>query len=149
MEMEGNKMYNSKSSKMQIKIIKNTSLIRIISVILLFMFSSCTGINLRSWPYPLSPNTHPIESYSEGGVLLKGGVFYHTSSSVKYSGSAKLNKRGTACSYSFLYLVAFGSSRIYDAKVDGAVSWIGMIEAEVLAILGGAYHRHCTIVVGE
>ena len=49
----------------------------------------------------------------------------------------------------FLYLIAFGSSRIYDAKVNGAVRHIGMIEEEVMAILGGVYHRHCTIVVGE
>jgi len=97
----------------------------------------------------MSPNTHPIESYSEGGVLLKGGVFYHFGSSVSYSGQAKLEKSGRACSHSFLYLVAFGSSRIYDAKVDGAINHIGMIEEEVLAILGGFYHRHCTIVVGE
>ncbi|MBK6605881.1 MAG: TRL-like family protein [Leptospiraceae bacterium] len=113
------------------------------------LLSSCTGVNLRSWPIPMSPNTHPIESYSEGGVLLKGGVFYHFGSSVSYSGQAKLEKSGRACSHSFLYLVAFGSSRIYDAKVDGAINHIGMIEEEVLAILGGFYHRHCTVVVGE
>lgn len=118
-------------------------------VFILFLFGSCTGINLRSWPYPISPNTHPIESYAEGAVILKGGVLYHTGSSVLYSGSAKLERRGRSCSHSFLYLVAFGSSRIYDAKVDGAVAQIGMIEEEVLAVLGGFYHRHCTIVVGE
>jgi hypothetical protein len=126
-------------------------ILRTVSILLsaMLILNSCTGVNLRSWPIPMSPNTHPIESYSEGAVLLKGGVFYHFGSSVSYSGQAKLEKSGRACSHSFLYLVAFGSSRIYDAKVDGAINHIGMIEEEVLAILGGFYHRHCTVVVGE
>ena len=131
--------------KTQFQILKTLPML--LGVILLL--SSCTGVNLRSWPIPMSPNTHPIESYSEGAVLLKGGVFYHFGSSVSYSGQAKSAKSGRACSHSFLYLVAFGSSRIYDAKVDGAINHIGMIEEEVLAILGGFYHRHCTVVVGE
>ena len=131
--------------KTQFQILKTLPML--LGVILLL--SSCTGVNLRSWPIPMSPNTHPIESYSEGAVLLKGGVFYHFGSSVSYSGQAKLEKSGRACSHSFLYQVAFGSSRIYDAKVDGAINHIGMIEEEVLAILGGFYHRHCTVVVGE
>jgi hypothetical protein len=119
------------------------------TILVLFITSSCTGVNLRSWPLPISPNTHPSESYAHGTVFFKGGIFYHTDSNVLYSGSGKLEKTGRSCSHSFLYLVAFGSSRIYDAKVDGAVSSVGMIEEEVLAILGGFYHRHCTIVMGE
>jgi hypothetical protein len=118
-------------------------------VISLF-FVSCTGVNLRSWPYQMSPNTHPIKSYSDGSVIFKGGFFYHSDSSVLFSGSAKLEKKGTSCSHSVGYLIAFGSSRIYDAKVAGGVDKIGMIEEDVLAFLGGyLYHRHCTIVVGE
>lgn len=116
----------------------------------IIIFSSCTGVNLRSWPIPISPNTHPIESYAKGSVVLKGGAFYHIGSSVMYSGSARLEKSGRACSHSFFNLVALGSSRIYDAMLDGGVNQIGMIEQEVLAYLGGLfYHRHCTIVVGE
>jgi hypothetical protein len=118
-------------------------------VISLF-FVSCTGVNLRSWPYQMSPNTHPIKSYSDGSVIFKRGFFYHSDSSVLFSGSAKLEKKGTSCSHSVGYLIAFGSSRIYDAKVAGGVDKIGMIEEDVLAFLGGyLYHRHCTIVVGE
>ena len=132
---------------------RNQRLNRRVSLLLVFFpilaMISCTGINLRTWPIAVSPNTNPIESYSEGGVLLKGGVFYHIGSSVMYSVSGKLEKSGRACSHSFLYLIAIGSSRIYDAKVDGAVNHIGLIEEEVLGILGGVYHRHCTIVVGE
>jgi hypothetical protein len=117
---------------------------------LLLTIVSCTGINMRTWPIPVSPNTNPLSSYADGGVVLKGGFFYHTASSVVYTGSARLDKSGRACSHSFFYLVALGSSRIYDAKVDGGINHIGMIEEEVLAYLGGIfYHRHCTIVVGE
>ena len=121
----------------------------VLSFLILNCFISCTGLNLRAWPLSLSPNTHPSSSYAEGGVFLKGGFFYHNDSHVLYSGAARMEKTGKSCSQSFLYLIAFGSSRIYDAKVNGAVRHIGMIEEEVMAILGGVYHRHCTIVVGE
>lgn len=116
---------------------------------LLLFCSSCTGLNLKSWPVPFSPNMHPSSSYAEGGVFFKGGLIFHNDSQVLYSGKARLEKLGKSCSHSFFYLIAFGSSRIYDAKVSGAVSHIGMIEQEVFSILGGVYHRHCTIVLGE
>lgn len=118
-------------------------------VFFLFTFETCTGLNLRSWPIPFAPNTHPSKSYSEGSVLLKGGLFYHKDSHVSYVGQANNDKTGRACSHSFLYLIAFGSSRIYDAKVDGGIHSIALIEEEILAILGGFFHRHCTIVSGE
>lgn len=117
--------------------------------IIIFTLQSCTGLNLRAWPIPFAPNTHPSKSYSEGSVLLKGGLFYHKDSHISYMGQANIEKTGRACSHSFLYLIAFGSSRIYDAKVDGGIHSIAVIEEEILAILGGFFHRHCTIVSGE
>ncbi|HMV45355.1 MAG TPA: TRL domain-containing protein [Leptospiraceae bacterium] len=126
------------------KFIRNRFVFLILPLLL-----SCTGFNLRTWPLPVSPNTHPIESYAGVDVFFKGGYIYHSGSNVSYTGTGKLEKNGKACSHSFLYLVAFGSSRIYDAKVNGAVNHIGAIEEDVLAILGGFYHRHCTIVIGE
>lgn len=119
-------------------------------IISIFLFvSSCTGFNLRTWPIPISPNTHPSESYADGALFLKGGFFYHKDFTVLYSGTGKLLKTGRSCSQSFLYLVAIGSSRIYDAKVDGGINSVALIEEEVLGILGGFYHRHCTIVSGD
>ena len=117
--------------------------------LVMFVFGSCTGLNFRSWPLPLAPNTHPSKSYAEGGVFFKGGIFYHKDFHISYTGEASIEKSGRACCHSFLYLVAFGSSRIYDAKVDGGIQSIAMIEEEILAILGGFFHRHCTIVYGE
>ena len=124
-------------------------IIRVAMLTGIFLLLNCTGLNLRTWPVPVSPNTHPIESYAGIEVFLKGGYIYHNGSNVLYTGTAKLERSGKACSQSFLYLIAIGSSRIYDAKVEGAVNSIGVIEEEVLAILGGLYHRHCTIVIGE
>jgi hypothetical protein len=46
-------------------------------------------------------------------------------------------------------LIGIGDSSIDSAKVEGAISQIGMIEQETVAILGAGYHRHCTILRGE
>jgi hypothetical protein len=124
-------------------------LIHSLFILSLFPINSCTGINLRSWPLEVAPNTHPTPSYGEASAVLKGSIFYHSDSNVLFSGTGKLEKKGTSCSHSFLYLIAFGSSRIYDAKVEGGINAIGLVEEEIFAILGGFYHRHCTIVAGE
>lgn len=123
----------------------------IFSVIVLnFLFYSCTGVNLRTWPIPVSPNTHPLPEYAEASILFQGGMVYTNESKVSFSNSAtKLLRKGTSCIHSLLYLVAWGDASIEAARVEGAVAKVGFIEQEVLAILGFVYHRHCTIVMGE
>ena len=119
-----------------------------IPLILPFLFS-CTGINMRTWPIPVSPNTHPVQDYGKLTVLFKGGGVWHDNNVHKHLGSGKFERKGRACSASYLYLVALGDSSIETAKSDGAVSDVAMVEQEVFSILGGLYHRHCTIVLGE
>lgn len=122
----------------------------LIFAIVVLNFSSCSGINLRTWPILISPNTHPLPEYAEASILFKGGIVYTNESKVSFSNSsAKLLKKGTACIHSILYLVAWGDASIDAARVEGAIAKVGFLEQEVFALLGFVYHRHCTIVMGE
>lgn len=123
--------------------------IKLFSIFLVGSLISCTGMNLRSWPLPAAPNTHPAQEYGVMTVMFKGGGVWHNNSIHKHIGPAKHERTGRACSASYLYLVALGDSSIETAKSDGAVSDIAMVEQEIFSILGGLYHRHCTIVIGE
>ena len=117
--------------------------------LLVFVFCQCTGINLRTSAIPHSPNTHPFPEYAEPDLLYRGGYFYHSASNIIFSGPARIERKGRACSHSFLYLLALGDSKIDSAKVNGGISEPALIEQEIVAFLGFFYHRHCTIVLGE
>lgn len=116
---------------------------------ILLLFGHCTGINLRTWPYQIAPNTHPAPNYANGNILLKGGWLFHRNSGVRIVGNSAIKREGFSCSHSIFYLFAFGDSRIESAKIQGAVARVAVVESNLLAVLGGAYHRHCTVVRGE
>lgn len=120
-----------------------------ISFLVLFTIH-CSGINLRNNPIKVSPNMNPSSEYAEiGTVISKGGFFYHQDSSILYIGEADLNRTGRSCAQSFFYLLAFGDASIDAARVNGAVTKIGIIEQQTTAILGTVFHRHCTIIRGD
>jgi hypothetical protein len=122
----------------------------LILIVVLIALQGCTGLNFRTWPIRISPNTHPVPSYAEGSVLYKGGFFFHKESQVTQVGISKAIKKGKACVHSLFYMGAWGDSRIDSAKVNGAISQPAFMEQEILAVLGGfIYHRHCTILIGE
>jgi hypothetical protein len=113
---------------------------------ILFM-NACTGINVAN-RYVSNMNPVP-ENADIISLFLKGGLFYHSESNIIFNGNANLKRSGRSCSHSFAYLIGIGDSSIDSAKVEGAISQIGMIEQETVAILGAGYHRHCTILRGE
>jgi len=118
-------------------------------VFFLMFFFNCTGLNLRTWPLSVAPNTHPLPDYAEARYILKGGYLYHLESRIKQVSEVPIVKKGRACVHSLLYLGAWGDARIDTAKVEGGIARVGLLEQEVFAILGGVYHRHCTILLGE
>ena len=119
---------------------------KIMISIFLFM-NSCTGINIAN---RYISNMNPVpENADIGSLLLKGGLFYHSESNIIFNGNANLKRTGRSCSESFIYLIGVGDSSIDSAKVNGAISQIGIIEQETISILGAGYHRHCTILRGE
>ena len=121
---------------------------KFILLFVLFLWN-CTGINLRTYPFPFSPNTHPVQEYGHLTVLGKGGAVYHKNYSIESVGTYPVKRQGRACNHSLFYLVAFGDSSIESARIEGAVSRVAFIGHEVLSLFGIIYHRHCTVVTGE
>lgn len=119
---------------------------RLFALMFSFFLICCTGINLR---IPMSPNTHPLPEYGKGTAILRGGLLYHKENSASHIRKYSPTAIGRACSHSFFYLIALGSSSIDAARLEGAVSKVTLVEQEVMAIGAGLYHRHCTIVIGE
>jgi hypothetical protein len=116
----------------------------------LLLFLNCTGINLRNSPVKFSPNMNPSSEYAEiGTVISKGGFFYHHDSTILFIGEHNLVNTGRSCARSFFYLLSIGDASIDTARVNGAVTKVGIIEQETSSYFGFFYHEHCTIIRGE
>ncbi|TGK31511.1 TRL-like family protein [Leptospira gomenensis] len=111
---------------------------------------NCTGIN----PGVLykTANTNPAKSYANPvSVNLSGGLLLHMGSVPGQLGHSVENAdlTGTACSKSFLGLIAIGDSSIEAAKAEGKIKKIDRIEYEQFAIGGILYHSFCTVIKGS
>ena len=121
----------------------------LISFIIIIIFN-CTGTNLRNYPIKISPNMNPSPEYAEfGTTITKAGLFYHRDSTILYIGDAELKRTGKSCAHSIVYLLALGDSSIDTARVNGAITKVGMIELQTTSYLGAGYHIHCTIIRGD
>lgn len=87
--------------------------------------------------------TSPVLPYT-------GSAFHSTSQPVdiRFDRTSLGERRGTATSHSFLYLVAVGDASIMAAAREGGLSRVDHVESEVLGILG-LYVRYRTIAIGR
>lgn len=117
---------------------------------ILTLFFNCSGLNLRTYPIPIAPDTNPVPNYSGLSVVRYGGFLWHQMETpVGLTPGVKLSKRGESCSHSILFLFAWGDSSIEMAKINGSVVQIGLMEYINSAILGGIYHKHCLVLLGQ
>ncbi|WCL47760.1 TRL domain-containing protein [Leptospira sp. GIMC2001] len=117
---------------------------------ILFLVTSCTGINLMNGVYRTSNVTHPTPDYSTPAVLLKGGGIIHNERIAGGIGNLTEGelRRGEACSWTILWLVAGGNSSLAQAKKNAGIDFIHFAEYKQEAILGFFFHNFCSIVVG-
>lgn len=117
--------------------------------LLIIGLTNCTGLNVLTRGLGWGATTNPTPDYANGNHLYKGGLFFHRHT---VPGSIGLNTdgniKGEGCSYSVLYLFAWGDSGIEAAKKKSGITKVSSIEYEQFAILGAVYHRFCTIVIG-
>ncbi|MCB1174483.1 MAG: TRL-like family protein [Leptospiraceae bacterium] len=120
-----------------------------LNILLFISQSQCTGVSpLHS--YINNPHrTNPAREYGHAAILSKGGLFYHRGLIAGQTGNAKRVKSGQACSHAILWLAAFGNSGLNQARKNGQLTKIALVEYEVFAIGGFVYHRFCTRVHGE
>ena len=119
-----------------------------LSTIVGFVLASCTGIHIA--PHLGGTNTNPTQEYAFlPPVYYRGGMLYHKYRSLGQVGDARAAKEGEACSYSVLWLAAWGDSSLSRAQKQGGISKIASVEYENSAILGFVYHRFCTFVRGK
>lgn len=85
---------------------------------------------------------YPWASPLIGGVYT--GVEAHQSATANPVG----NKRGEACAFSILGLVAIGDASATTAAKNGGVTKIGLVDNDMMGVLG-LFARHCTVVHGE
>lgn len=110
-------------------------------------FINCTGANVMTGN--IGPNTNPTPEYSSIFNFIKGGGFYHRhtqSGSIGFNAEPLLTS--SSCSYTVLYLIAFGDSSILTSK-GSEINKIAYIEYEQFAILGSLFHRFCAKVTGS
>lgn len=126
---------------------------KILTGILVFSITfivSCTGIDVFRSGYGFEGNTHPTPEYSNIGVIYKGGGVIHRNTVPGALGKQREGelRRGEACSWSAVWLLAGGDSSIKAAKQLGGIDYIHFIEYKQEATFGFLSHNFCTIIVG-
>jgi hypothetical protein len=113
-------------------------------------FFSCTGINVFRSAYGFEGNTNPTPEYASLGVIYKGGGVIHRNTIPGALGKPREGelRRGEACSWSAIWLLAGGDSSIQAAKRDGEIDFIHFIEYKQEATFGFIHHNFCTVLVG-
>ena len=112
--------------------------------------STCTAINPLSIYYMnKGGSTNPAQEYSDTNVLNKGGFFYHQAYVAGPVGNARNLINAKSCSYSILWIVAFGNSGINHTRKQARIKKIALVEYEILGIGAFVYHQFCTVVYGE
>lgn len=81
------------------------------------------------------------------GFGPQGLIFSSTTLGV-YGTEATSSKSGSACSASYLNLVAVGDGSVEVAAANGGISEVKAIDLESFNVLG-LYSRLCTVVRGE
>jgi len=113
-------------------------------------FFSCTGINVYRSTYGFEGNTNPTPEYTYLGPIYKGGFVIHRNTIPGALGKFREGelRRGEACSWSALWLLAGGDSSIQAAKRDGGIDFIHFIEYKQEATFAFIQHNFCTVLVG-
>ncbi|MFB6263021.1 MAG: TRL-like family protein [Bradymonadaceae bacterium] len=86
------------------------------------------------------------------GILFtstKASTNHPTNTDTGKDGKALGSKKGKACSNTILYLIGMGDSSLKTAAQNGGIKKVHTVDQSNMAILGGAYVKHCTIVTGE
>lgn len=81
------------------------------------------------------------------GFGPQGGLFTSTTLGV-YGTKASAPKSGSACSASYLGLVAVGDGSVEEAAANGQISEVTAIDLESFSVLF-VYARLCTVVRGQ
>ncbi|MCW5810728.1 MAG: TRL-like family protein [Labilithrix sp.] len=76
--------------------------------------------------------------------LIYTGVEGHQSATSNPVGG----KRGEACAFSILGIIAIGDASAATAAKNGGITKIGLVDSDMMGILG-IYGSHCTVVHGE
>lgn len=108
--------------------------------------AACTGHSILG---KFTANTHPVPAYNDPYFyFLPGGAVYHRNRVPGQLLDAPAERSGRACSYSVLYMMAWGDSSLAAAMDAGGIARVHSVEHEIEAVFGFIYHSHCTIVHG-
>lgn len=77
-----------------------------------------------------------------------GGVYTGVESNQAATANPVGGKRGEACAFSILGLLAIGDASAATAAKAGGITKIGLVDNDMMGVLG-IFARHCTVVHGE
>jgi hypothetical protein len=84
------------------------------------------------------------------GVIYNGTTTPHGMTRVNIDGTNKTgSKHGEACAEGIVWLAAWGDASTAAAKEAGGIKEVHSVEFRDSFVLGGLYHKACTVVHGE
>ena len=84
------------------------------------------------------------------GDIYNGTTTPHAATRANNDGANKPgSKQGEACAEGVLWLIAWGDASDSAAKNAGGIKEVHSVEFRDSFVLGGIYHKGCTVVHGE